>query len=49
MVVEPGAGNDANIAFAAWTRLLKFQDYDEAKMVEFIEAYHDQGPERNTP
>ncbi len=38
--------NDSAIAVAAWTRLLKLDSYDEAKIKDFIDAWYDQGPEK---
>jgi len=38
--------NDSPIAIAAWERLLKLETYDEQRIVEFINAYRNRGPER---
>jgi hypothetical protein len=39
VVLAPKPDIPAPIALTAWTRLLLMNDYDEAKVVEFIEAY----------
>ncbi|HYE22709.1 MAG TPA: DUF3105 domain-containing protein, partial [Verrucomicrobiae bacterium] len=46
VLVEPRAANDSNIAVAAWGRLLKLERYEESRIIEFIEAYMDKGPEK---
>ena len=33
------------IALTAWTRLDSFDDFDEQRIVDFIEAYKNKGPE----
>jgi hypothetical protein len=45
VIIEPREANDSNIALAAWGRLLKLESYDEGKILEFIDAYIDRGPE----
>lgn len=37
--------NDSRIAVAAWTRLLKLDQYDENQILDFIKAYRNRGPE----
>ncbi|MBI4049813.1 MAG: DUF3105 domain-containing protein [Candidatus Doudnabacteria bacterium] len=46
IVVEPRSQNDANIALAAWGRLQEFDQYEEASVLRFIEAFYDKGPEK---
>lgn len=46
VLVSPRANNDSLIALAAWGRLLKLDSFDENRIIEFIRAYLDQGPER---
>ncbi len=47
VIVTPRPKNDAPIAVAGWGRLLKLQRFDEARIVEFINAYRGKlGPER---
>jgi hypothetical protein len=46
VIVTPRPQNDAPIAVAAWTRLMKLDAYDEDKIVRFIEAYRNKGPEQ---
>ncbi len=46
IVVEPRDADPAPISFAAWGHLENFQNYDEGAMVQFINAYYNQGPER---
>ena len=38
IIVEPREANEANISLAAWTRLENLDQYDEAKIVTFIQA-----------
>lgn len=46
VIVTPRAKNDSPIAVAAWERLLKLDAYDEKRIVEFINAFRNKGPER---
>jgi hypothetical protein len=46
VVVTPRPANDAPIAVAAWTKLMKLQAFDEAAIVRFIDAYKNKGPEK---
>jgi hypothetical protein len=39
IVLSPRVANDSNIAVAAWGRLLKLEEFDEAKIVDFIKLY----------
>lgn len=50
VIVTPRQKNDAPIAVAGWGRLLKLQRFDEARIVEFIDAYRGKlGPEPGAP
>lgn len=50
VIMTPRPKNDAPIAVAGWGRLLKLQRFDEARIVEFINAYRGKlGPERTAP
>ena len=41
---------DSKITLTAWTRMDKFADYDEARIVGFIDAYRGKiGPEKDIP
>jgi hypothetical protein len=46
VILTPRPQNDAPIAVAAWTRLMKLDTYDEEKIIRFIDAFKDKGPER---
>ncbi|MDR7537735.1 MAG: DUF3105 domain-containing protein [Armatimonadota bacterium] len=46
VIVTPRPANDVPIAVAAWTRLMKLDAYEEEKIVGFINAYKNRGPER---
>ncbi len=46
IIVEPRPANDAKISLAAWTRLLNLDSFDERSILEFIEAFHNEGPEK---
>jgi len=39
VILAPYPGMDARIALTAWTRIDKFDDVDEKRIVRFIEAY----------
>jgi len=39
LIVGPYKGIGAKIALTAWGRIDKFDDYDEARIERFIEAY----------
>jgi hypothetical protein len=39
LILAPYPGMDAKIALTAWGRMDKFNDYDEARIMRFIEAY----------
>lgn len=44
--LTPRPKNDSPIAVSAWNRLLKLNAYDEKRIVEFIDAYKNKGPEQ---
>ncbi|HYC79421.1 MAG TPA: DUF3105 domain-containing protein [Candidatus Binatia bacterium] len=46
VIVAPREANDSNIALAAWEYLEKMDVYDENTILNFIEAYYDEGPEK---
>jgi hypothetical protein len=46
IIVEPRSANETPIALAAWGRLQNLQSYDESAILRFIEAFHNQGPEK---
>lgn len=46
LIVVPRPTLDNRIALTAWTRLDKFYDYDESRIVTFIDDFRDQGPEK---
>jgi hypothetical protein len=39
VLLAPYPGMDARIALTAWTRIDKFNEFDEARIIRFIEAY----------
>lgn len=45
IAVVPRENKDAAIALTAWTWLDKMNDYDEARIRRFIDAWRDKGPE----
>lgn len=46
LIVVPRPILDNRIALTAWTRLDKFYDYDDYRIITFIDAFRDQGPEK---
>ena len=48
VILTPRAANDSLIAVAAWGRLDKFDYFDETRLVKFIRAFINKGPE-NVP
>lgn len=46
VTVVPRENKDAPLALTAWGRILKLDEYDEAQITAFIDAYRDQGPEK---
>jgi hypothetical protein len=45
VIMSPRPNNDSKIALASWTRLEKLENYDEAKILEFIKANKNKSPE----
>jgi len=48
IIIVPRPNMDNKIALTAWTRLEKFNDFDEKRIANFIKAFHNRGPERTT-
>lgn len=46
LIVVPRPRLDSQIALTAWGRIDKFNEYDEARIVAFIDAFRDKGPEK---
>ncbi|MDR7482747.1 MAG: DUF3105 domain-containing protein [Armatimonadota bacterium] len=46
VILTPRPQNDRAIAVAAWERLLTLDAYDEGRIVAFINAYRNRGPEK---
>lgn len=46
VILTPRPRNDSPIAVAAWERLMKLDVYDEQRIVAFINAFKNKGPER---
>ena len=46
IIVEPREANTSAISLAAWTRLQNLDAYDERAILEFIDAFHNEGPEK---
>lgn len=46
VIMTPRAKNDTKIALAAWGRLDVFDIFDEKRIVAFVQAFKDQGPEK---
>lgn len=46
VILTPRPRNDSPIAVAGWERLMKLETYDEGRIVAFINAYRNKGPER---
>ncbi|MBI4306668.1 MAG: DUF3105 domain-containing protein [Chloroflexi bacterium] len=47
-VLSPYPNMDSKIAIVSWRHLLKLEEFDEAKIREFIDAYQDRAPESFT-
>ena len=45
VIMTPRPQNDSKIALASWGRLEKLENYDEAKILEFIKANKNKSPE----
>lgn len=46
VIVVPRVGMDTAIALTAWNRIEKLDKFDESKILEFIKAFHNKGPEK---
>lgn len=46
LIVIPRSNLDTNFALTAWNYLDKFDDFDEMRIIKFIEAHFNLGPER---
>jgi len=46
VVVVPHPGLDNPIILTAWNRMVKLDRIDKNKMIEFIKAWHNRGPEK---
>lgn len=46
VTVVPRENKDTPLALTAWGRIDKLEDYDEARITAFVDAYRDQGPEK---
>lgn len=46
VILAPYPNLDKNIALTAWGRIDKFDDFDEARIKRFINAFKDEGPEK---
>ena len=44
--MSPREANDAKIVLVSWTRLMKLDIYDEAKILDFIQRNKGKGPEK---
>lgn len=45
VILSPRPSNDAKISLASWGRLEKLENYDEAKILEFIRSNKNKSPE----
>jgi hypothetical protein len=45
IIVAPYKDMESRIALTAWGRIDTFQEYDEARIIKFIEAWRNKGPE----
>lgn len=46
LIVVPRANLDTNFAITAWDYLDKFNDFDEQRIIKFIDVHINQGPEK---
>ncbi len=46
LIVIPRQSLDTKIALTAWTHIDKFNDFDEPRIENFIDAFRDRGPEK---
>lgn len=49
LILAPYPTLDKPIALTAWTRILKLDTFDENRVVGFIDAWIEKGPEKNIP
>ena len=49
VILSPRSQNDSAIAIVSWTRLLKLEEFDEQKMVDFIQLNRNNSPEPFAP
>lgn len=49
LILAPYPTLDKPIALTAWTRILKLDAFDENRVVGFIDAWIEKGPEKNIP
>lgn len=46
LIIVPRPNMDTKITLYAWNYLLKLDQFDEEKIIQFIDTHRDQGPER---
>ena len=46
MIVVPRPSLDVPLALTAWTRIDKLQNFDKERIMRFITAFRDKGPEK---
>lgn len=46
LILVPRLQLDTRIALTAWTRIDKFNEFDRRRIIEFIDAFRDRGPEQ---
>lgn len=46
LIVIPRSSLDARIALTAWTRIDKLDSFDENRIIKFIDAFRNKGPEK---
>ena len=46
LILVPRPSLDTKMALTAWVRIDKMDDVDESRILRFIRAYHNKGPER---
>lgn len=45
VIITPRQENDARVVLASWGKLVKLEQFDESKIIAFIEAYYNKSPE----
>lgn len=45
VILAPRSANDSLVALTSWTRILKLNEFDEAKVAAFIKTNRNRGPE----